>query len=180
LFRDALRDFSDTRSDKLIVDLRGNPGGYLQAAVSNASWFLSSDQLVVREDRGDAIEGKTYYSYGYDVFPDDLKLVVLIDGGSASASEIMAAALADNNRAVLVGQNSFGKGSVQEVVNLTEKTSLKITIARWLTPNGDHISEDGIQPDVVVDELSENPDEDFILDRAVEVINETDFFNRLQ
>lgn len=155
LFRNALREFSLSKSDKLIVDLRGNPGGYLEAAVDMASWFLPAGAVVVREDFGEGKEEEVERSKGYDVFNDKLKMVILIDGGSASASEILAGALQDHKKAQIVGTQSFGKGSVQELVQVDENTSLKVTIARWLTPNKVSISKQGITPDVVV-ELTED------------------------
>jgi carboxyl-terminal processing protease len=150
LFRNALREFILSGSDKLILDLRGNPGGYLEAAIDMASWFLPSSKVVVREDFAGHEEEKVYRSRGYDIFNDNLKFVILIDKGSASASEILAGALAEQGKAVLVGETTFGKGSVQELVDLTDDTSLKITIARWLTPNGISISEKGVEPDYKV------------------------------
>lgn len=151
LFRFALREFVESGTDKLIIDLRGNPGGYLEAAIDMASWFLPSGKAVVREHFGGEREEVIYRSKGYDVFNDKLKLVILVDGGSASASEILAGALAEHGRATLIGEKTFGKGSVQELVPLTSNTSLKITIAHWLTPSGASISEKGITPSVVVE-----------------------------
>lgn len=150
LFRGALREFIVSKNDKLILDLRNNPGGYLEASIDMASWFLPSSKVIVREDFGGGGEEKVYRSKGYDVFNDNLKFVILVDGGSASASEILAGALAEHGVATLVGDKTFGKGSVQELVNITKDTSLKITIARWLTPNGVSISEGGITPDHIV------------------------------
>jgi len=150
LFRKALREFIDARTDKLVLDLRGNPGGYLEAAISMASWFLPSGKIVVKEDFGGKQEEVIYRSSGYDIFNSKLKLVILIDGGSASASEILAGALREHNVAKLVGSKTFGKGSVQQLIPITSKTSLKVTIAHWLTPNGNSISEKGIEPDVKV------------------------------
>ncbi len=150
LFRGALREFILSKNDKLILDLRNNPGGYLEAAIDMASWFLPASKVVVREDFGASKEEKVYRSKGYDVFADDLEFVILVDGGSASASEILAGALAEQGKAVLVGDQTFGKGSVQELVDITSDTSLKVTIARWLTPNGVSISEGGITPTHIV------------------------------
>src|SRR3990167_9404631 len=131
LFRGALREFILSNNDKLILDLRGNPGGYLEAAIDMASWFLPSSRVVVREDFGQSRGEKVYRSKGYDIFSEDLKFVILIDKGSASASEILAGRWGGRGRATLVGDQTFGKGSVQELVNITSRTSLKITIARW-------------------------------------------------
>lgn len=153
LFRPALQKFIDSGDDKLILDLRGNPGGYLEAAVDITSWFLPAGKTIVREIRGQGSPENVYISKGYDIFARldrKVKMVVLVDQGSASAAEIMAGALAENNVAILVGQKTFGKGSVQELVPVTGDTSLKITIARWLTPNGLSISHNGLTPKYLV------------------------------
>ena len=149
-FRDAVREFANSHSDKMIIDLRGDPGGYLEAAVDIASWFLPVGKTVVTEDYGPGKTPDINRSRGYNVFTDKLKLAILIDAGSASASEILAGALHDSGIATLVGEKSFGKGSVQQLFNVTSDTSLKITIARWLTPNGTSISHQGITPDIEV------------------------------
>lgn len=149
-FRDAVREFANSKSDKMIIDLRGDPGGYLEVAVDIASWFLPVGKNVVTEDYGAKRSPDLNRSRGYDVFTDKLKLVILIDEGSASASEILAGALHDYKIATLVGDKSFGKGSVQQLFDVTPDTSLKITIARWLTPNGTSISHQGITPDIEV------------------------------
>jgi carboxyl-terminal processing protease len=172
LFRDALREFVQSGNDKLVIDLRGNPGGYLEAAVDMASWFLPAGKVVVQEDfRNQSPE--IYRSKGYNIFNDQLKLAILIDGGSASASEILSGALHDQGVATLVGEQSYGKGSVQELVDVTDDTQLKVTIARWLTPNGISISHQGLTRDVVV---KFDPDEykkgdDVQLDKAIEILN---------
>jgi carboxyl-terminal processing protease len=150
LFRNALKEFSASGSDKLLLDLRGNPGGYLDASVSMSSWFLEGGKTVVTEDYGNNEKPKIYRSQGYNIFSDKLKFVILINGGSASASEILAGAMQDYKKAILVGQQSYGKGSVQEVVKVTPDTILKVTVAKWLTPNGNSISEKGLKPDYEV------------------------------
>lgn len=172
LFRNAMKEFVDSGKDKLLLDLRGNPGGYLDAAVDISSWFLKEGKTVVTEDYGNNRTAEVFRSKGYDIFTDKLKFAILIDGGSASASEILAGAMQDNGRAKLVGSQSFGKGSVQEVVKITGDTILKITVAKWLTPNGTSISEKGLTPDYIV----ENTQKDFEakkdpqLDKAVELL----------
>jgi len=173
LFRNAIKQFVDSKSDKLLLDLRGNPGGYLDAAVSMASFFLPEGKVVVTEDYGEGEDQKVFRSRGYNVFNDKLKFVILIDGGSASASEILAGAMKDHGKAKLVGDKSFGKGSVQEVVGVTSDTILKITVAKWLTPNGDTIAEKGLTPDFVV-KFSKKDSEakkDPQLEKAVEILN---------
>lgn len=174
LFRNALKTFASSGQNKLIIDLRGNPGGYLEAAVDMASWFLPEGKTVVSEDSEGKGENQTYRSKGYDIFNHDiLKTVVLIDGGSASASEILAGALAEHGIAKLVGTNTFGKGSVQELIPVTSNTSLKVTVARWLTPLGNSISNGGLKPhyEVKVTQEDIDADRDPQLDKAIEVLN---------
>ncbi|MEK7588642.1 MAG: S41 family peptidase [Patescibacteria group bacterium] len=173
LFRKALKEFSESKTDKLVLDLRGNPGGYLEAAVDMASWFLPSGKTVVIEDYGNNTKESKYRSRGYNVFSDSLKFVILINGGSASASEILAGAMQDYKKAKLVGETSFGKGSVQEVVDITPDTILKITIAKWLTPNGKSISEKGLTPDYEVPFTRKDAEnkQDPQLNKAVELLN---------
>ncbi|MEK7642728.1 MAG: S41 family peptidase [Patescibacteria group bacterium] len=156
-FRNALREFVESKSDKLILDLRNNPGGYLEAALDMASWFLPMGKIVVTEDfGGNKDENREYRSKGYDVFNDNLKMVILVNEGSASASEILAGALREYDKAILVGAKTFGKGSVQELVPITQDTSLKITVAHWLTPLDRSISDGGISPDIEVKLTPEN------------------------
>jgi len=150
LFRNALRDFVRTGSDKLILDLRGNPGGFLEASVDMASWFLPTGKVVVNESYRDSEEPVVHRSRGYDIFSSKLKMVVLIDRGSASAAEILAGALSEHGVAKLIGATSFGKGSVQELLRITPDSSLKVTVAQWLTPNGNSISAAGLKPDIEV------------------------------
>lgn len=155
LFQNALQEFSQSGADKLILDLRGNPGGYLEAAVDMASWFLPKGAVVVREIHRDDPE-KDYQSAGYNAFSRNLKMVILVDGGSASASEILSGALREYGVAKLIGTKTFGKGSVQELIPITDDTSLKVTIARWLTPQGHSISQSGLDPDIHVEVLKED------------------------
>ena len=172
-FRKALKEFSLAQSDKLLLDLRGNPGGYLDAAVSMSSWFLEGGKTVVTEDYGNNTNPKIYRSQGYNIFSDKLKFAILIDDGSASASEIFAGAMQDYKKAFLIGEKSYGKGSVQEVVKVTPDTILKITVAKWLTPNGNSISEKGLIPDyeilITKKDLEEKMDPQ--LNKAVELLN---------
>ncbi|MFA7191860.1 MAG: S41 family peptidase [Candidatus Paceibacterota bacterium] len=172
LFRQALLEFSKTKYDKLVVDLRGNPGGYLDSAVNISNWFLDAGKVIVTEDYGEKRKPDVIKSRGPKVFTDELKLAIIVDGGSASASEILAGALQQNGVAVIVGEKTFGKGSVQEVVEITKDTSLKVTIARWLTPNGDSISEKGLTPDHVVPITAKDilEKKDPQLDKAVEIL----------
>lgn len=171
-FREAVREFARSGSNKMVLDLRGNPGGYLEVAVDMASWFLPLGKTIVIEDYGAKQAPDISRSRGYDVFSDNVKLVVLIDGGSASASEILAGALHDHGKATLIGETSFGKGSVQQLFDVTADTSIKITIARWLTPNGISISHAGIKPDIEVPITQKQVDnhEDPQLERAAEFL----------
>jgi carboxyl-terminal processing protease len=159
---------------ELIVDLRGNPGGYVTAARSIASEFLSSGPLFW-EETADGTQTETDASddpatTGAATDPA-IHLVVLIDGGSASASEIVAGALHDRKRATLVGQTSFGKGTVQQWIELPNTGALKLTIAKWLTPDKTWIHHFGIVPDVVVTTPpNAAPDKDPVLDKAVELL----------
>ena len=173
-FRLALRDFIESGKYKLILDLRGNPGGYLESAVDMASWFLPLGKTVVRESFGPDIEELVYRSKGYAIFTDKLKMVILVDNGSASASEILAGALQEHKIAKLVGVKTFGKGSIQEVIKITPETSLKITIARWLTPNGVSISEGGLTPDYEIKTTAEDlkAQKDPQMDKALEILNQ--------
>jgi len=172
LFRGALREFVEYGSDKLILDLRGNPGGFLESAIDISSWFLKMGQVVVTEDFGGNKANVDHRSKGYNIFNDNLKFVILIDGGSASASEIVAGALREHEKATLIGKTTFGKGSVQELVEITPDTSFKVTVARWLTPDGNSISKGGVSPDMEVDYTKEDreADRDPQMDRAVEFL----------
>jgi len=151
-FAKAIRAFKSSEKPYLILDLRNNPGGFLDASIFIASYFLDSGMVIVEEDFGIAGEENTKYrSRGFDNLDDhEYKMAVLVNSGSASASEIVAGALQDHGVAEVYGEKSFGKGSVQELINLAEKTSLKVTIARWLTPDGRQISKEGIEPDVLI------------------------------
>jgi carboxyl-terminal processing protease len=172
-FKQALSEFAVSGSNKLIVDVRGNPGGYLDASVEIASYFLPSGKVIVREVGKGGEELEVFRSRGYDILTgNDIDMVVLINQGSASASEILAGALSENGVATLVGEKTFGKGSVQEVVEITGDTTLKVTIAEWLTPNGTSISDGGLEPDelVVYEPNEANPEYDNQLERAVEIL----------
>lgn len=171
-FRKALREFIQKGEDKMILDLRGNPGGFLQAAVDIASWFLPAGKVIVTEDYARKGEDVVHRSLGYNIFNDKLKLVILLDQGSASASEILAGALSEHGVATLVGAQTFGKGSVQELVDITDQTSLKVTVAKWLTPTGKSISEGGIIPDIEVEVTREELDagHDSQLEKAAEIL----------
>lgn len=171
-FRRAVQEFFDSGSKKIILDLRNNPGGFLTVAVDIASWWAPPGETIVRERHADGSE-ELYRSSGYGVLAN-IPTVLLVNEGSASASEIVAGALRDHKGILLVGAKTFGKGSVQEVVQLPKAASLKVTIAKWLTPKGTEIDGKGLEPDVKV-ELPENPKEgaeakDLIFEKGLEVI----------
>lgn len=134
----------------LVLDLRNNPGGVLQAAVDVVDAFISEGKIVYTEGRLKSAD--TSFMASKDTVIGDIPVVVLINGGSASASEIVAGALQDHKRAVIMGTGSFGKGSVQTILPLAEKRALKLTTARYFTPSGRSIQAQGILPDVVVEE----------------------------
>lgn len=171
----ALRAYVRSDRRNLVLDLRGNPGGYLQSAVSIASYFLPVGKTVVRENFGEGIEERVYRSMGRELGEHAPKnMVVLVDGGSASASEILAGALQEHGVAKVIGTQTFGKGSVQELIKLDDGSSLKVTVARWLTPNGKSISEGGLTPDVVV----ERSQEDRIAEKDPQLDAALDYFEK--
>jgi carboxyl-terminal processing protease len=157
LFRQALRQFFESGQTKLILDLRGNPGGYLDASVQMASFFLPVGSTVVTEDYAGKRSNVAHRSLGYNVFANKkLSMAILVDQGSASASEILAGALSQNGVAKLVGTRTFGKGSVQQLIELGGGAEIKVTVARWLTPNGKSISDGGLQPDIKAERTIED------------------------
>ena len=173
-FLDAAINIINSEADRIVLDLRNNPGGYLEVAQYIAGWFLEKGNIVAIEDFGLDNQNREYQSEG----PANLSpypLVVLINGGSASASEILAGALRDNRDIKLIGEQSFGKGSVQSLEDLSQG-SLKITIARWLTPKGILINGTGLTPDIEVelteDDFNNNLDPQF--DKAIEVVRKID------
>ena len=170
-FRKTAREIIASGAKKIILDLRDNPGGFLDSAIEMASYFTPKGELVAIEDFGNGAERNEFRSEGYRYF-DKTPVVVLINEGSASASEILAGALKDARNITLVGQKTFGKGSVQEVINLPQNTSLKVTVARWLTPSGKSIQDAGIEPDIAVEMTAEDKDQnkDPQLDKALEII----------
>jgi carboxyl-terminal processing protease len=165
-FAKAAIEILKSPSRKIILDLRDNPGGYLEVAQDIAGWFLEKGKTVVIEEFANG-ERKEYKSEGPSYF-SDYKIVVLINGGTASGAEILAGALRDNFGTLLIGEKSFGKGSVQELERLREG-SLKITIAKWLTPSGKQISDVGLEPDEVV-KIPEGEEKDLQLERAIEIL----------
>lgn len=171
LTREAAEKFTSSGVKKIVLDLRGNPGGYLESAVDVSSLWL--DNKTVLQEKRDGVVIKTYKSRGESPLLG-LPTVVLIDEGSASASEITAGALHDNKAASLLGTKSFGKGSVQQPQTLDNGALLKVTIARWFTPNGKNIDKEGIQPDQKVErtEADYEAGRDPQLDAAVQKLNQ--------
>lgn len=137
----------------LILDVRHNGGGYLDGAVALASLFLQQGKVVSVKGRGDSLSH--HYVTGRPALPD-LPMVVLVNQGSASAAEILAGALQDHKRATVIGTKSFGKGTVQEVIDLPGGSGLRLTTAHWLLPSGRNLAHEGIAPDIVVDRMPED------------------------
>ncbi len=151
----------------LILDLRNNPGGYLTDATFIASEFINQGLPVVSQETGIPGDKKTLYASRRGVFTN-IRIVVLINKGSASASEIVAGALKDNNRAKLIGETSFGKGTIQEAEDLGQGAGLHVTIAKWLTPKGTWVNGKGLTPDILVALNPKDPSRDTQLERAIE------------
>jgi len=143
--KQALEEGIEAGVQGVILDLRGNPGGRLDMSINIASLFIE-DGVIVSESGEQDIDHK---AKGKALVPD-LPVVVLVNGGSASASEIVAGAIQDHERGALIGETTFGKGSVQRLFNLSDDSILKITVAKWYTPNGRLIDGEGLEPDIVV------------------------------
>ncbi len=171
-FQEAMNEYARSGATKMILDVRGNPGGFLDVAVSIASYFVPSGEVVVRESMDGRGEEEVHRSKGYRIGVLPSEMVVLVDEGSASAAEILAGALSEHQIATLIGEQTFGKGSVQELVSVTHDTALKITVAQWLTPNGTSISEGGLTPDIVVERTVDDivAEQDPQIDAAVEFL----------
>lgn len=170
-FTKAAIEIINSPAQKIILDLRNNPGGYLEVAQEISGWFLEKRQTVVIEDFGEGKEKKEYKTKGPALLLT-YPIVVLINQGSASGSEILAGALRDNRGIILIGEKSFGKGSVQELERLSRESSLKITVAKWLTPKGKLITDVGLEPDIKVEMTEEDyeKERDPQLDKAIEII----------
>lgn len=155
-----------TKCKGIIVDVRNNPGGYLQSAIDIASDFVKIGTVVVTQESGDGSK----IEYKSDKLPRlmNYKVMMLINGGSASASEILAGALRDDRQIKLVGDKSFGKGTIQEPIDILGGSGLHVTTAKWLTPGGQWIHEKGIEPDIAV-EIKEGETKDIQLQKAIEM-----------
>jgi carboxyl-terminal processing protease len=145
--RQAVQELSEQGADSFVIDLRGNTGGLVSSAVEIADMWLSDGDILIEQDAGGE---EKVFTADEETVRDDAPLIVLVDGQSASASEIVAGALRDNDRALLVGQKTYGKGSVQLVHELSDESSLHVTNAQWLTPNRVQITGLGLEPDVAV------------------------------
>ncbi len=155
----------------VILDLRDNPGGYLDGAVNIAGWFLKSGEKVVSEEFASSTQNQNFLSYGSGLFRNT-PMVVLMNAGSASASEILIGAVKDNRGVKLVGEKTFGKGTVQELQTLRDGSMIKITVAHWRMPAGKLIDKNGLEPDYKVsltdDDIKAARDPQ--LDKALEVL----------
>lgn len=170
LFYKALVDLTGQGAKGLILDLRNNPGGYLEVAVDLSSWFVPQGTMIVKEVSRIS-EPEEFLARGNAALKD-MPLVILVNGGSASASEIMAGALRDIKQVKLIGQTTFGKGTVQQLLNLRDGSSIKLTIANWVLPSGKVLEGKGLEPDIAIaisDEDAEN-DRDPQFEKAIEEI----------
>jgi carboxyl-terminal processing protease len=170
-FVGTVRQIRESDAKAIVLDLRGNPGGYLDSAVDIAGFFLPKGSLVVREDFGGKKPANEYTTQNDPVL-DKYPMVALVDKGSASAAEILAGALSERKGVKLIGEKTYGKGSVQEFITLSDGSTVKITVAEWLTPEGKNINKEGISPDTEVkltlDDLKDKKDPQ--LDKALEIV----------
>ena len=171
-FKKAVLEILKKNPKGIILDLRNNPGGFLEAAIKVASYWLEDKTVVIeqRKTDGNSLSSRKDYQSQGQALLKDLPTVILINQGSASGSEIVAGALQDHKKAILIGKKTFGKGSVQELEILKDDSAVKITVAHWLTPKGRSIEENGISPDIEV-ELTE---EDYKADKDPQMENAID------
>ena len=172
--KDIVKKFKkENNVDKYILDLRNNPGGLLSQAIRISDFFLNNGEIVATKGRK-SNENRKWFAKKGDIINGET-LLVLINYGSASAAEIVAGALKDHKRAVIVGENSYGKGSVQSIIPLKNKGAIRLTISKYYLPSGKSISGKGVTPDIVVEEDSDlfriNTETDNQLDFAVKLLN---------
>jgi len=171
--KNIIKKFKKNNIDKFILDLRNNPGGLLSQAVKISDFFLNNGEIVSTKSRKSS-ENRKYFARKGDII-DGETLVVLINYGSASASEIVAGALKDHKRAILIGNNSYGKGSVQSIIPLKNRGAIRLTISKYYLPSGKSISGTGITPDIEVvessDEFRIDTETDNQLDFAITLLN---------
>lgn len=172
LFDGAVREILEKNPKGIIIDLRNNPGGYLDTAIEIASEWIE-DGTIVTEQYSEATGVENQHSSRGRARLKEYPTVVLVNGGSASASEIVAGALQDYALATVVGGQTYGKGSVQTLENLSDGSSLKITIAKWLTPKGRSINDEGIKPDIDINYTLEDyeADNDPQMEAAIKILN---------
>ena len=170
-FNEIVPEITSSPAEKIVLDLRNNPGGALDAALELSKFFLEEGDIIVKSQGVDGEIGEVYNA-GRSSVTFNQDLAILINQGSASASEILAEALRYHKEAQIVGKKSFGKGSIQTMVNLSDMSNLKITISNWVTPDGRLITDEGITPDYEVELTAEDieADRDPQLDKAIEII----------
>jgi len=168
-FKQIVKQLTQARVKGIVLDMRNDPGGVLDGAVEIAGHFIKAGEIVVREIPRDPNRTVTHYSEGPAEL-SDIPTVVLLNRGSASASEILAGALRDSRAIKIIGEKSFGKGSVQEMINLSDGSSLRVTIAKWFMPKGGEIAEKGITPDIVITDEDSSDKIDVQLDKAIGIL----------
>ena len=171
--KNKIEKFKKKKINKYVLDLRNNPGGLLSQAVKISDFFLNDGEIVSTKSRKSS-ENKKYFARKGDIINGET-LLVLINYGSASASEIVAGALKDHKRAIIIGENSYGKGSVQSIIPLKNKGAIRLTISKYYLPSGKSISGTGITPDIEVSESSDEfrigTETDNQLDFAIKLLN---------
>ncbi|MFA5927408.1 MAG: S41 family peptidase [Patescibacteria group bacterium] len=165
-FSDIAKEVAASKPDGIVVDLRNNPGGYLVTAVDLASYFIDGGVVVSEKGKNDKVKE---YKTTTKARLKNYKLAVLVNKGSASASEIFAGAVQDRGSGKIFGEKTFGKGSVQELVELSDGSALKVTVAKWFTPKGRQINEQGISPDVEVSDQESTADDEQLI-KALEYV----------
>ena len=171
--KDKVKNFKKKKIDKYVLDLRNNPGGLLSQAVKISDFFLNNGEIVSTKSRKTS-ENRKYFARQGDIINGET-LIVLINYGSASASEIVAGALKEHKRAIIIGENSYGKGSVQSIIPLRNGGGMRLTISKYYLPSGKSISEVGVTPDIFVEEIGEdfriNSEKDNQLNYAIKLFN---------